>query len=457
MTANDISRSVPQAIEAEQFVLGALMLDNDAIDRIGDLKAEHFFRGDHRAIYADIVDMLSNGIGVDMLTVFQRLQSAGRAEAFGGLAYLNSLVQNTASSANIGRWAASIRDRAQKRGLLSVAAEIQDQVISSRDEANTLIDVAAGKLEALAEARIKREPKLVREHMASHMAVLDERMEGKMRVIPTGLPDLDDILSGGIRPGNVVVLGARPSVGKTALGLSVAANVSHDYGVLLLSLEMTQTEINDRLIAMLGRVPLDSVLKARESDSVFWNSLTPTAHKINGLSLATDDQGGVNLLDVRNKARTAKRKFGIDLLIVDYLQLMHGRDESQTRNYQLEEISRGMKALAKELNIGVIELVQLNRSADGGTRFKMKDIRDCGSIEQDADVIGFLHRPIKDNPDLGYDFANFAWLQVEKNRQGACRDVPLFYQGDQTRFDSWSGPWPEAFAPSRGRRSKLED
>lgn len=456
MSANDISRSIPQAVEAEQFVLGALMSDNDAIDRIGDLRAEHFFRGDHRAIYSEIVDMLANGAGVDIITVFERLKSKGRDQDTGGLSYLNSLVSNTVSSANIGRWATSIRDRAQKRGLLSVASDIQDKVGTSPDDANTLIDHAAAKLEALAEARIKREPKLVREHMATHMAVLDERMEGKMRVIPTGLPDLDDILSGGIRPGNVVVLGARPSVGKTALGLSLAANVAHEYGVLVLSLEMTQTELNDRLIAMLGRVPLDSVLKARESDSHFWNSLTATAHKINELSLVTDDQGGLNLLDVRNKARAAKRKHGIDLLIIDYLQLMHGRDDSQTRNYQLEEISRGMKALAKELSIGVIELVQLNRAADGGTRFKMKDIRDCGSIEQDADVIAFLHRPIKDNPDLGYDFANFAWLQVEKNRQGACRDIALFYQGDQTRFDSWSGQWPQASGGTR-RRSKLED
>jgi replicative DNA helicase len=456
MTANDISRSIPQAVEAEQFVLGALMSDNDSIDRIGDLRAEHFFRGDHRAIYSEIVDMLANGAGVDIITVFERLKSKGRDQDTGGLSYLNSLVSNTVSSANIGRWAASIRDRAQKRGLLTVASEIQERVGTSPDDANTLIDHAAMKLETLAEARIKREPKLVREHMATHMAVLDERMEGKMRVIPTGLPDLDDILSGGIRPGNVVVLGARPSVGKTALGLTVAANVAHDYGVLVLSLEMTQTELNDRLIAMLGRVSLDSVLKARESDSHFWNSLTATAHKINELSLVTDDQGGVNLLDVRNKARAAKRKHGIDLLVVDYLQLMNGRDESQTRNYQLEEISRGIKALAKELGIGVIELVQLNRAADGGARFKMKDIRDCGSIEQDADVIAFLHRPIKDNPDLGSDFANFAWLQVEKNRQGACRDIALFYQGDQTRFDSWSGQWPQASGGTR-RRSKLED
>lgn len=457
MTANDISRSIPQAVEAEQFVIGALMSDNDAIDRIGDLRVEHFFRGDHRAIYVEIVDMLANGLGVDMVTVFDRLQSKGKAQDVGGLAYLNSLAANAVSSANIGRWAASIRDRAQKRGLLVVASEIQERVGTSPDDANALIDHAAAKLEALAEARIKREPKLVREHMVDHMAVLDERMEGKVRVIPTGLPDLDQVLSGGIRPGNVVVLGARPSVGKTALGLSIAANVAHEYGVLLLSLEMTQTEINDRLIAILGRVPLDSVLKARQGDDKFWISLTQAAAQVNELSLATDDQPELNLLDVRNKARTAKRKYGIDLLVVDYLQLMRGRDDSATRNYQLEEVSRGMKALAKELNIGVIELVQLNRAADGGTRFKMKDIRDCGSIEQDADVIGFLHRPIKDNPDAGYDFENFAWLQIEKNRQGACRDIPLFYQADQTRFESWSGQWPQSAVSSGRRRTRLED
>jgi replicative DNA helicase len=455
MSANDISRSIPQAVEAEQFVLGALLSDNDSIDRIGDLRTEHFYRGDHRAIFAEISEMLANGAGVDLITVYDRLQSKGKAQDVGGLAYLNSLVASTVSSANIARWAGSIRDRAQKRGLLVVATDIQDKVGTSPDDANTLIDHAAARLEALAEARIKREPKLVKEHMVTHMEVLDERMEGKMRVIPTGIADLDNVLSGGIRPGNVVVLGARPSVGKTALGLSIAANAANDYGVLLLSLEMTQSEINDRLIAMLGKVPLDSVLKASQHDQKFWNSLTGTAHKINELSLATDDQGDVNLLDVRNKARAAKRKYGIDLLIVDYLQLMRGRNESETRNYQLEEVSRGMKALAKELSIGVIELVQLNRAADGGARFKMKDIRDCGSIEQDADVIGFLHRPIKDNPDIGEDFMNFAWLQVEKNRQGACKDIPLFYQADQTRFDSWSGSWPQTSSPRR--RGKLED
>lgn len=449
MSHDDIRGTIPHSIEAEQSVIGALLLDNDAIDRCGDLRAEHFYRGDHRAIYSEIQAATIAGYAADVVTVFERLQAKG---AESNMAYLTSLSINTPSSTNIRRYADIIRDRAQKRGMLALSSDLQEMALNSADPAAVLLDRAQGALEKLSEAVIKREPRRVADLMFEHIDVLEKRSEGKVRAIPTGIEELDRVLSGGIRPGNVVVLGARPSVGKTALAMSIAANVAEHHSVLVLSMEMSSQEVNDRLIAMLGQIPLDDVLKANPDNEDMWRGVTRTVTRVlNDLSIALDDQPALTMLDVRNKARTAKRKFGLDLLVLDYLQLMQGRDDSEKRNYQLEEISRGVKALAKDLGIGVIELVQLNRGAEQrGGRYRMSDIRDCGGIEQDADVIGFLHRPIKDDPNLGEGWRRFAWLQLEKNRQGALTDVPLSYIAEQTRFAGWHGPWPVA-APSQQR------
>ncbi|NOV25906.1 replicative DNA helicase [Cupriavidus necator] len=451
MSNDDIRGAIPHSIEAEQSVLGGLLLDNDAIDRCGDLRAEHFYRGDHRAIYGEIQAAIIAGYAADAVTMFERLHAKGTDV---DMAYLTSLSLNTPSSANIRRYADIIRDRAQKRGMLALSSDLQEMALNSAEAAAVLIDRAQGQLERLSEAVVKREPRLVSDLMAEHMDVIEQRSDGKVRVIPTGIDDLDRVLSGGIRPGNVVVLGARPSVGKTALAMSIAANVAERYSVLVLSMEMSAQEVNDRLIAMLGQIPLDEVLKANPDNNEMWQGVTRAVTRVsNELSIALDDQPALTMLEVRNKARTAKRKFGLDLLVLDYLQLMQGRDENEKRNYQLEEISRGVKALAKDLGIGVIELVQLNRGAEQrGGRYRMSDIRDCGGIEQDADVIGFLHRPIKDDPTLGDQWQRFAWLQMEKNRQGALADVPLSYIGEQTRFAGWHGAWPAQ--PGTARRGK---
>lgn len=451
MSNNDIRNAVPHSVEAEQSVLGALLLDNDAIDRCGELRAEHFYRGDHRAIFGELQAAIIAGFGADVVTVFERLQARGSDI---DLPYLNSLAVNTPTSANVQRYAEIVRDRAQKRGMLTLSTDLEEMALNSAEPAAVLLDRAQGQLEKLSEAIVKREPRRVADLMSDHIDVLEKRSEGKVRVIPTGFEDLDRVLSGGVRPGNVVVLGARPSVGKTALAMSIAANVAEKYSVLVLSMEMSAQEVNDRLIAMLGQIPLDDVLKANPDNQALWQGVTRAATLVsNELSIALDDQPALTMLEVRNKARTAKRKFGLDLLVLDYLQLMQGRDENEKRNYQLEEISRGVKALAKDLGIGVIELVQLNRGAEQrGGRYRMSDIRDCGGIEQDADVIGFLHRPIKDDPDLGDEWRRFAWLQMEKNRQGALADVPLSYIAEQTRFAGWHGAWPrQAVTARRGR------
>ncbi|SAK48273.1 DnaB domain-containing protein [Caballeronia hypogeia] len=448
----DMQRAVPHAVEAEQSVIGGLLLDGDAIDRIGDLRAEHFFRADHRAIFAQVVELISSGAGADTITVFERLQAQGRAADVGGLAYLNELVQNTPSSANIARYAEIVRDRAQKRGLLSVASEIRDSVGAAPESADVLIDRASAKLEALGEATVKREPKLAAKGLADHINVIDKRSRGAERVISTGLDAIDKQLNGGLRPGWLVILAARPGMGKTALALNVATHVAADHSALFLSMEMPESEIHDRNIASLGRLPLDTVMLAPEDDKEFWNRVTAAAMKVKDLNLHIDDQAALRMLDVRSKARLVKRKAGLDLIVIDYLQLMTG--DGANRNAEIEGISRGLKALAKELNVAIIALAQLNRKVEErANRLPMlSDLRDSGSIEQDADAVLFIHREEISNPNCEAQFHGFAQLRVAKFRHGRIGDIPLTYRGEFMRFENHAGAWPTAIVTKTSRK-----
>ncbi|SAL25993.1 DnaB domain-containing protein [Caballeronia telluris] len=444
MSANDIQRATPHSIEHEQSVIGALLIDNDAIDRIGDLRTEHFYRADHRTIFAEITKLIAGGVGADVMTVFERLNVDGRAADVGGLKYLNDLAQSTPSSANVARYAEIVRDRAQKRGLLTVAAEIQDSVGATPESAGTLIDRAAAKLEALGEATIKREPKLAAQGLAEHISALERRSTGSDRVIKTGLDDIDRQLNGGLRPGWLVILAARPGMGKTALALNIATHVAIDHSALFLSMEMPESELHDRNLASLGRIPLDTVMASPEDDNEFWNRVTAATMKIRDLNLYIDDQAALRMLDVRSKARLVKRKAGLDVIVVDYLQLMTG--EGANRNAEIEGISRGLKALAKELNVAIVALAQLNRKVEErSNRLPMlSDLRDSGSIEQDADAVLFIHREEVSNPEAGEQWQGFAQLRVAKFRHGRTGDVPLTYRGEFMKFENHAGAWPTA-------------
>ncbi|SAK19181.1 DnaB domain-containing protein [Burkholderia multivorans] len=441
MSANDLAKAVPHSVEAEQAVIGILLNDNDAIDRIGDLRTEHFYRGDHRALFAEIVGLIANGVGVDVVTLYERLKALGRADDLGGMSYLNSLAREAPSAVSVARNANVVVDRARKRGLLAVAAEMQESVGATADDAATLIDRAAAKLESLGEATIKREPKLLAQALADHINVLERRSMGGERVISTGYDDLDRALNGGLRPGWSVIVAARPGMGKTSLALNIATNVAPQHGVLFLSMEMPESELIDRNIAALGCVPLDRVMKT-PADNEFWDRVTAATLKMRDMNLHIDDQPALRLLDVRTKARMIKRKSGLDLLVVDYLQLMQG--EGSNRNAEIEGISRGLKALAKELNIAVIALAQLNRQVEqrANRTPMLSDLRDSGSIEQDADAVLFIHREEVANPDAGEQWHGFAQIRVAKFRHGRTGDVPMTYCGEFVRFENHSGAWP---------------
>jgi replicative DNA helicase len=438
----------PHSNEAEQSVLGALLIDNDAIDRIGDLRAEHFYRHEHRAIFTEIRAQIAQGHPCDVISVFDAL----RDKVQDCLPYLNSLAQNTPSAASAGRYAGIVRDRALRRGLIAETSKMADMAFNPRGKtAVEVLDAAQAAISMLAETRTAKEPTRASDALAAHVDVLDSRMSRKVSGISTGFEGVDKLLTGGPNRGALVILGARPSMGKTALALNIATNVARDYGVLFLSQEMMTGELLDRALASLGGISLGSIIRG-DMDDADWTNFTAATAKIKEMNLHFDDQPALTLLDVRSKARLIKRRHGLDMLVVDYLQLMSG--EGDSRNQQIEEISRGLKALAKELNIVVVALSQLSRNAANKSRPQLSDLRDSGAIEQDADIVIFLHREEVDNP--GSPLKGFADLFIAKNRQGRLDDVLLEYEGLYTRFRDTNRPRP-SMQKEAGRRGIAKD
>lgn len=439
------------AHEAEQYVIGALLIENDAIDRIGDLRTEHFANADHRTIFAEMIAMITKGEPADVLTVFDKVKAKNRDAA--ELPYLHALQSNTPSSANIGRYAAIVRDKAVKRGLVTLGHEIVDLVETSPEQSGALIDQLTSKIESLAQARVRREPVKASDDLAQHIDLIDQRYNGiGAKAISTSFIDLDEKLNGGVRRGEIVVVAARPKMGKTSFALNMACAIAADHGVLVLSLEMPRSQLHDRNIASLGHIPLPHVLNPKKMTDQDWPALTAASAKINTLNLWLDDQGGLTLLDVRMKTKQVKRRNGLDVLVIDYLQLMEAAGDN--RNAQIESITRGLKALAKELDIAIILLAQLNRELERrpNKRPVPSDLRDSGSIEQDADVVIFLYRDEVYNSDS--QDRGVCEVDVALNRQGSSGRVALTYIGEQTRFENlhrqWHPPAPKTPARSQG-------
>jgi len=423
-----VQTAIPSAIEAEQAVIGALMRDNSAVDWIGDLRPCHFYRQEHKAIFTEVMKQITSGTDCDVISV-----SVAMGERLpDGLTYLNAMAQSTPSAANIGRHADLVRDRALMRALLASTSEMSALAVNPNGmTAAEVLDAAQARLAVLAERRSVQEPERASAAMMVHIAAIECRTEGKSNGIPTGLSAIDELLTGGPNRGALVILGARPSMGKTALSLNIAANTARDHSVLVLSMEMTKAELLDRAISFLGRVPLSSVIRG-EMTTQEWDGFAAANAKLADMNLFLDDQPALTLLDVRGKARAVKRKHGLDLLVVDYLQLMAGANPGDSRNQQLEEISRGLKALAKDLGIVVLALSQLSRNAANKARPQLSDLRDSGAIEQDADIVMFVHRDEVDNPQT--HMRGFADVFLAKNRQGRVDDVLLAYEGEFTQF-----------------------
>jgi len=440
------------SLEAESALIGALLLDNSVLDRISDkLKSEHFSGGGLREIFTEVSRQIVTGQGCDILTVFTAMGGAVT------LAQLQRLAQYIPSAANIRRYAEIIIERSKSRALMAVSGELQELSQDHTRSIDDRVEAAQGQLAKLIDDAPRDEFVSAFEGMTQHTQILEDRAAGNMKVWPTRLTDLDEYLEGGLRPGELVILAARPSMGKTALGMTMGLSMAEDYSVAMLSMEMPHNEVRDRMTAMLGNVSLSSVKRPSKGDGLAWDRVLDGVEKSKRLNFYVSDQGGLNINQVRSKARNIKRLHGLNVLILDYIGLMTGLDAKQQRAYQLEEISRGLKTLAKELDIAVVCLAQVNRKVEerADATPSLSDIRDSGAIEQDADVVMFVHRPIQAKPDLGDEWKLYAKVSIAKNRQGRCGMVNLAYIGEQTRFSGWSGPAPSKSSYSTGSRAGI--
>ena len=441
-------RIPPHSLEAESSVLGGLLLDNSAWDRVGDLLSDSdFYRYEHRLVYTAVSTLVNANRAADVITVFENLQSQGKAEEIGGLAYLNSLAQYVPSAANIRRYAEIVRERAILRKLVSVSDEIATSALNTNGRpVPNILDEAEQKIFNIGEEGSRMRQGF--QSMGNLVVELLDRVEemsqnpNDITGVPTGFFDLDRMTSG-MQAGDLIVLAARPSMGKTALAINIAENVALKEGlpVAVFSMEMGASQLAIRIVGSIGRIDQGRLRTGKLHDEE-WPRLAEAVERLRTVSLSIDETPGLTPSELRASARRLARNCGkLGLVVVDYLQLMSGSSGSDgdNRATELGEISRGLKMLAKELQCPVIALSQLNRGVEQRTdkRPMMSDLRESGAIEQDADVIMFIYRDDyynKDSKEPGV-----AEIIIGKQRNGPTGTVKLTFLKPITKFESYAG------------------
>ena len=430
----------PHSEESEQSVLGALLLDNNALDRIADILApEDFYRHDHRLIYEHIRVIIEQGKQADVVTVTYALEASGKAQETSGIAYLGELAKSTPSAANIRRYAEIVHDKAIMRGLLSVASSIQEACIGKGvKDAEKIAQEAENAMLQLLDSK-SGEPQSLTSVFHEALAYVDERGDRGSEIagLATGFYDFDK-MTGGLEPGQLVIAAARPSVGKTIFGCNIANHVASRGGsVLFFTLEMQAREIGLRILAARTKVSVQS-MRTGTRDDLHWKSLSAQLASSDGQRLFIDDKSSIGTAYVRAKARRLQRKHGLDLIIIDYLQLMTGKGDNRTQ--EIGSISRALKALAKELRIPIIALAQLNRGVENRNdkRPMLSDLRDSGEVEQDADIVAMLHREELHND--APEWCGYAELLVRKNRNGPTGEMALNFKPEEMAFTNYTGP-----------------
>jgi replicative DNA helicase len=438
-------RVPPHSIEAESSVLGGLLLDNTAWDRMGDLLTDNdFYRHEHKLIFAAISALINNSKPADVITVYEQLQNQGKAEGMGGLGYLNSLAQYVPSASNIRRYAEIVRERSILRKLVSASDEIATNAFNPQGRpVERILDEAEQKIFNIGEegSRMKQGFQSMDTLVVDLMDRVQEMADNPNDItgVPTGFYDLDRMTSG-LQAGDLVVLAARPSMGKTAFAINIAEHVALNEGlpVAVFSMEMGAAQLAVRVVGSIGRIDQGHLRTGKLSDEE-WPRLTDAIERLRTVSLHIDETAGLTSSELRANARRLARKCGkLGLIVVDYLQLMTGSSggDGENRATELGEISRGLKMLAKELQCPVIALSQLNRGVEQRTdkRPMMSDLRESGAIEQDADIIMFIYRDDyynKDSKDPGV-----AEIIIGKQRNGPTGAVRLTFLKPLTRFES---------------------
>ena len=444
----DLGRMPPQAVEVEQAVLGAMMLEQRAIVRAVEILDEScFYHAPHSRIFAAMTDLFERGTAVDQLTLTEELKRRGQLDDVGGVVYLAKLGSEVATTANIDYHARIVLEKALGRKLIETSSEVIERAYAADEDVQTLIDNAEQKLFTLSENQIGEGFELLEKVMGETFEHLEHVHAGAGTVlgVDTGFADLNDQMSG-FQKGDLVILAARPSVGKTALALTLARNaaVEAGVGVAIFSLEMSKMQLAQRLLSAETKVDLHKLRtgRLREED---WMHLTHNIDRLAQAPIHIDDTPGISVLEARAKARRLQREYGIDMVIIDYLQLMSGHARAQSREQEISHISRGLKAMAKELDVPVLALSQLSRAVESRTdrRPQLSDLRESGSLEQDADVVMFIYRPemydLK-SPD-GESLEGLAQIIIGKQRNGPVGSVDLMWNKESATYEAMAPGW----------------
>jgi replicative DNA helicase len=429
----------PQNIEAEQSLLGGILLENNAINKVLEVIGENdFYRESHRKIFAGILELYEKNRPADLITVTDLLKNKGLLEEIGGAYYLASLVDNVPSAANIVYYARIVKEKSILRTLINAATDIITEGYNNPSNIDNFLDEAERRIFEISENRVKPSFFHIKELIKESFKFIEKRYERKELItgIPTGFIDIDNLTSG-LQPSDLVIIAGRPSMGKTAFSLNIAQNaaIRNNIPVAIFSLEMSKEQLVLRMLSSEAKIEGSRLRKGFLSERD-WTRLTNAAGLLSEAPIFIDDTPAISILELRAKSRRLKGEHNIKLIILDYLQLMKGPKNVDSREKEISEISRSLKALAKELNIPVIALSQLSRKVEErrGNRPQLADLRESGAIEQDADLILFLYRDEVYNRDT--EDSGIAEVIIGKQRNGPIGIVKLTFLSEYTKFDN---------------------
>lgn len=439
-------RVPPQNIEAEQAVLGAMLIDKEAIAKVSEiLTSTDFYREAHRVIFNAMLELYNKNEAVDMVTVTEILKRDNKLEDIGGIAYITSLANAVITAANIKFHADIVAEKSVLRQLVRVSTEIAAMGYEGNEDISTMLDTAESRILEISNRKKKADFTPIYDVLMESVQNIEKLLtnKGGLTGLPTGFTDLDKLTSG-LQASDFIILAARPSMGKTALALNIVQNVAlrahkkvggEPRSVAFFSLEMSKEQLVNRMLC--AEAGIDSQrLRIGEMGDKDWNSLWSACDAMSKAKIYIDDTAGITAMDMRSRARRLKAEHGLDLIIVDYLQLMQGsgrRNNSGDRQQEVSEISRSLKALARELNVPVLALSQLSRGVEARQvkRPMLSDLRESGSLEQDADIVAFLYREDYYNPNTENKHTE---LIIAKHRNGPVETVNLFFYKQFTKF-----------------------
>jgi len=441
-TANNL-RVPPQNIDAERSVLGSLMLDKDAVIKVANLmRVGDFYKDDHNLIYEAMLELYEKREPIDVLSLSNRLEEKNQLEKIGGSSYLTGLVNSVPSSSNVEHYAKVVQKKSTLRKLIAVSSEIVELGYKEEEDVEKILDTAEQKLFGVSQKYIKQDFVSIKSILETAFNRIDElhKSGNKLRGVPSGFPDLDSVLAG-FQKSDLIILAARPSIGKTSLALDLARQIAtkQKVPVGIFSLEMSSDQLIDRMLSAESGVDLWRLrtgrLKSGEGDDDF-QRIGEAMAVLSESPIFIDDAGSANIMEIRTMARRLQAEQNVGVLIIDYLQLMEGRSGGDNRVNEISEISRSLKQLAKELNIPIIALSQLSRAVESRSPQipKLSDLRESGSIEQDADIVMFLYREDREKPDTPNK--NIVEVHIAKHRNGPTGRISLYFNENLTTFKS---------------------